>query len=75
MWVSLNQTTPASYNIPVLLLIYKLKSGKSLGSDRGTKKIYVKTVKDLLPFEIWINHNRQPDCDDDLKIIVAMTST
>jgi len=26
---------PASYKIPVVLLIYTVKSGKSLGSDRG----------------------------------------
>ena len=29
--------TPASYKTPAVLLIYTVKSGKSLGSDRGKK--------------------------------------
>jgi hypothetical protein len=28
---------PASYKTPTVLLIYTIKSGKSLGSDRGKK--------------------------------------
>jgi hypothetical protein len=32
-------------------------------------------VKDPLSFEIWIFHNGQPDCDDDRRSFVAMTST
>ena len=31
------QTVPASYNIPVVLLIYTIKYRKSLGSDSGNK--------------------------------------
>jgi len=29
---------PASYKTPRVLIIYTVKSGKSLGSDRGKKK-------------------------------------
>ena len=32
-------------------------------------------IKDPLLFEIWVFCNGQPDCDDDRKICVAMTST
>jgi hypothetical protein len=32
-------------------------------------------IKDPLLFEIWIFCNGQPDCDDDRKMFVAMTST
>jgi hypothetical protein len=59
---------------PAVLLIYTVKSGKSLGSDRG-KKTPTSKVKDPLPFEIWIFRNGQPDRDDDRRIFVAMTST
>jgi hypothetical protein len=38
---------------PVVLLIYTVKSGKSIGSDKG-KKISRLKVKDPLSFEIWI---------------------
>ena len=33
----LRQAVPASYKTPVMLLIYTVKSGKGLGSDRGKK--------------------------------------
>ena len=60
--------------ILLVLFIYTVKSGKSLGSDRGNKtSTYI--VNDPLLFEIWIFRNGQPDCDDDLSIFVAMTST
>jgi hypothetical protein len=32
-------------------------------------------LKDALLFEIWIFRNGQPDCDDNRRIFVAMTST
>jgi hypothetical protein len=54
--------------------MYTTTSGKRLGSDRG-KKTSTYKVKDPLSFEIWIFRNGQPDCDDDLRICVAMTST
>ena len=39
-----------------MLLIYTVKSGKGLGSDRGKKTSALK-VKDPLSFEIWIFRN------------------
>jgi hypothetical protein len=68
------QVVPPSYKTPAVVLIYTVKSGKSLGSDRG-KKTSTQKVKDPLSFEIWILRNGQPDCDDDGIIFVAMTST
>ena len=59
---------------PAVLRIYTVKSGKSLGSDRG-KKTPTSKVKDPLSFEIWIFRNGQPDRDDDRRIFVAMAST
>ena len=62
------QAVPASYKTPAVLLIYiyTVKSGKSLGSDNAKWKenIYVK-VKDPFSFEICIFCSGQPDCDDD----------
>jgi hypothetical protein len=52
---------------PAVLLMYTVKSGKSLGSDRG-KKTPTSKVKDPLSFEIWIFRNGQPDRDDDRRI-------
>ena len=57
-----------------MLLIYTVKSGKSVGSDRGNQTSMLK-VKDPLSFEIWIFRNGQPDGDDDQIIVVPMTST
>jgi hypothetical protein len=54
-----------------VLLIYTVKSGKSLSSDRG-KKTSTYKVKDPLPLEIWIFCNNQSDCDDDRRNFVAM---
>ena len=68
------QVVPPSYKTPAVVLIYTVKSGKSLGSDRG-KKTSMQKVKDPLSFEIWILQNGQPDCDDDCKIVEAMSST
>ena len=31
------QAVPASYKTPAVLLLYKFKSGKSIGTDRGRK--------------------------------------
>jgi len=67
-------TVPASYNTLAVLLIYTVKSGISLVSDRAKKTSMLK-VHDPLSFEIWIFRNGQPDCDGDLRIFVAMTST
>ena len=62
------QAVPASYTTPAVLLIdiYTVKSGKSLGSDSAKWKenIYIK-VKDPLSFEICMLRSGQPDCDDD----------
>ena len=68
------QAVPASYKTPIMLLIFTVKSGKSLDSDRG-KKTSTQKIKDSLSFEIWIFRNGQLDCDDDHIIFVAMTST
>ena len=68
------QVVPPSYKTPAVVLIYTVKSGKSLGSDRG-KKTSTQKVKDPLSFEIWILRNSQPDCDDDCKSFEGMTST
>ena len=48
-------------------LINTVKSGRSLGNDRG-KKIYTQKVKDQLPFDIWQFCSGLPDCDDDRKM-------
>ena len=63
---------PASYKILAMLLIYIVKF--SIGSDRG-KKISMSKVKHPLSFEVWIFRNGQPDCGDNRRIFVAMTST
>ena len=60
----------ASNNTLTGLLIYTVKSGQSLGSDRSRKK-----VKDPFLFEIWIFRNGQPDRDGDPTIFVAITLT
>jgi hypothetical protein len=57
-----------------VLLIYTVKSGKRVGSDRGNQTSTLK-VNDPLSFEIWIFRNGQPDGDDDQIIVVPMTST
>ena len=57
-----------------MLLIYIVKSGKGIYSDRGKNK-NTKKLKDPLSFELWIFRNCQPDRDDDRIIFVAMTST
>ena len=58
---------PAPYKTPMVLLIYTVKSGKRLCSDRG-KKTSTYKLKDPLSFEIWIFRSGQPDCDDDRRI-------
>jgi hypothetical protein len=45
---------PATYERPTVLLIYIVKSGKSVDSDREKK---VSTYKVNDPFEIWIFRN------------------
>ena len=57
-----------------MLLIYTVKSGQSLGNDRGMKTSTQK-LKDPLSFEILIFRNGLPDRDDDRKICVAMPLT
>ena len=59
---------PASYQTPDVLLIYTIKSGKSLGGDRG-KKTSTQKVKDPLSFEIWVFQNGRPDFDDDPRFL------
>jgi len=49
-------TVSTSYKTPVLLLIYTIQSGKSLGTHRG-KKTFTYKVHNLLSFEMWIFHN------------------
>jgi hypothetical protein len=63
-----------SYKTPIVLLIYTIQSGKGLGTHRG-KKTFTYKVHNLLSFEMWIFHNGQPDCDNDLIIFEAITST
>ena len=58
----------ASNKTPSVLLIYPVKSGKSLGSDLEERK-HLRT----LSYVIWIFRNGQPACDDDRIIFVAMT--
>ena len=57
-----------------MLLIYTVKSGKSMFSNRG-KKTSTSKVKDPLSFEIWIFRIGSPDCVDDRTIFVAKNST
>jgi hypothetical protein len=46
---------PASYKTPVVLLIYTVKSGKSLGSDRGKKNIGKKCKRFIVIWDIDIS--------------------
>ena len=55
-----------------MLLIFIVKSGKSMFSNRGKK---TSTSKDPLSFEIWIFRIGSPDCVDDRTIFVAKNST
>jgi hypothetical protein len=48
-------------------IVYTVKSGKSIGSDRAKKTSTLK-VKDPLSFEIWMFFSGQPDCDDESRI-------
>ena len=61
----------ASDKVTAVLLIYTVKSGKSICNDRG-KKIYTKKIKYPLSFEIWIFRYGQPDHDDDRKISMTI---
>ena len=61
----------ASDKVTAVLLIYTVKSGKSLSSDRGKKK-YMKKIKYPLSFEIWIFRYGQPDRDDDRKMSMTI---
>ena len=65
---------PASYETPAMLLIYIVKSGKSIDGDRG-KKISTCKLNDPESFEIWIFRNDQSNCDDARIFVVPMTST
>ena len=67
-------TVPASYTTPTVLLLYTVKSSKSIGSDRG-KNTSTKIITDPLSFELWIFPNGQPNRDDNRRIVVMMTST
>jgi hypothetical protein len=53
-----------------VLLIYTVKSGKSICNDRGKK--YTKKIKYPLSFEIWIFRYGQPDHDEDRKISMTI---
>jgi hypothetical protein len=57
-----------------VLLIYIVKSGKGIDSDRG-KKVSTYKVNDPESFEIWIFRNDQPNCDDAHIYFVTMNST
>ena len=48
-------------------LIYTVKSGISLGNDRG-KNIFTLSIKKSLSFDIWQFRNGLPNYDDDRKI-------
>ena len=65
---------PASYETPAVLLIYIVKSGKSIDSDRE-KKVSTYKVNDPDSFEIWIFRNDQPNCDNARIFFVTITST
>ena len=58
-----------------MLLIYIVKSSKSIVGDREKKKNLMLEVKDPLSFEIWIFRNGQAMRDDNRSIFVAITST
>ena len=64
----------STYKTPVVLLIYKVQSGKSIGTQRG-KKTSTSKVHSLFSFEIWIFHSGHPDCDNYLIIFEAIAST
>ena len=57
-----------------MLFIYTVKSGKSLGNNRGKKQSTLK-VKDPLSLEICIFHNGQSDRDEDREMFVLIVST
>ena len=61
---------PASYKTPAVLLIYIVKTDKSLVGDWGKKSILCKKEKTHC-----IRDNGQPDYYEDCRIFVAMTST
>ena len=65
---------PASYETLAVLLLYIVKSGKSIDSDRE-KKVSTYKVNDPESFEIWIFRNNQPNCDGAHIFFVPMTST
>ena len=69
------EAVPASYKTPTVLLIYIVKSSKSIVGDREKKRKRVIEVKDPLSFEIWIFRNGQTVRDDNRSIFVAITST
>ena len=58
-----------------MLLIYIVKSSKSIVGDREKKKNLMLEVKDPLSFEIWIFRNGQTVRDDNRSIFVPITST
>ena len=61
----------ASDKVTAVLLIYTVKFGKSICSDRGEKKMYEK-IKYPLSFEIWIFRYGQPDRDNDRQISMTI---
>jgi hypothetical protein len=62
----------ACYKTPTVLLIYIVKSSKSIVGDREKKRKLVIEVKDPLSFEIWIFRNGQTVRDDNRSIFVAI---
>jgi hypothetical protein len=55
-------------------IVHTIESDQSLGTNRG-KKTSTSKVHSILSFGIWIFHNGHPDCDNDLRIFEAITST
>ena len=52
-----------------MLLLYTVKSGKSIGSNIEERKKCTTKVKYPLSFRIWIFRNVQLDCDNDRRAI------
>ena len=50
--------------------MYTVKSGKSIGSDKG-KNNYTRSKRSIV---IWDVDNSQLDCNDDRRSFVAMTA-
>ena len=49
------KAVPASFKTPAVLLIYTVKASYSLGSDRGKKKICVKSKRSTVIWDMDIS--------------------